>query len=221
MVANSQAVASHIRARDGVPESKLRVIPGGVDTDRFKPVATEPAFDLVSVTRLERNKGVFDLLAAMRLVTARRPGTRLLLIGNGSERERLEKSLRDDNLTGAVELSGWRDKTEVELARGRLLVLASHEEGMPNVVLEAMASGMPVVATAVGGTVEVIGPGTTGVLVPPRSPEALADALLFYLNQPTLMTIHGAAGRQRVVEHFTIARTVHAYERLYRELVSL
>jgi glycosyltransferase involved in cell wall biosynthesis len=220
LVANSQSVADHVRTRDGVSEDKLRVIPGGVDPLRFKPSNAEPTFDLVSITRLERAKGVIDLIAAMRLVVAQRPATRLLLVGDGSERQTVRQALRDHQLEGAVELAGWRDKSELELPRGRVFVLASHEEGMPNVVLEAMACGLPVVATAVGGTVEVVASGTTGTLIPPREPGRLAQALLAYLDDPGRAQAHGLAGRQRVIDHFTIHKTVEAYLRLYRELAA-
>jgi len=223
VVANSQAVAEQVRVRDRVAVPKLRVIVGGVDVQRFRPdphPAASPEFDLITVARLETYKGIYDLVAAMGLVTAQRPGTRLLVVGGGSQQAKVQEALRRENLAGAVELAGWRGRTEEDLRRGRLFVLASHEEGLPNAVLEAMACGLPVVATGVGGTVEVVSPGETGALVAPRAPELLADAILSYLDHPERMAAHGAAGRHRVIEHFDFSRTVFEYQRLYLELAS-
>jgi glycosyltransferase involved in cell wall biosynthesis len=220
-VANSQAVATAMLERDRIPPHKLRVIYGGVDTARFKPAATaQGSVDFVSVARLERYKGVFDLVDAIAQLRAERPLATLALVGDGTQRELLESALIAKGLNAAVSLRGWQSEVTTELWRAHVFVNASHEEGWPNAILEAMACGLPVVATDVGGTAELVRDGETGLLVEPRQPAALARALQRYLDEPALVETHGRAARQRVLEHFPIEATVAAYERLYAELAS-
>lgn len=211
-VANSQAVAARIRERDKISAD---VIYGGIDTERFSPATEAPTTDLVTVTRLETYKGVFDLVDAMQLVVARRASTTLKIYGGGSQRDALATKIDALGLKANVELCAENDDVPSRLREGRVFVLASHEEGLPNAVMEAMAVGLPVVATGVGGTRELVVDGVTGTLVPARDPKALAGALLAELEQPSG---RGAAGRARALERFDIHRTVARYEALYREL---
>jgi glycosyltransferase involved in cell wall biosynthesis len=106
------------------------------------------------------------------------------------------------------------------LREGRVFVLSSHEEGLPNAVIEAMACALPVVATNVGGSPELVVDNQTGMLVPPRDPPAMAAAILHYLDAPEMIEAHGVAGRLRAQTCFDIRATARAYEQLYFELVS-
>lgn len=211
-IANSQAVAAKIRERDKISAD---VIYGGIDTARFSPATAAPTTDLVTVTRLETYKGVFDLVEAMREVVARRASTTLKIYGGGSQRDALAAKIDEHGLQANIGLCGETDDVPSRLREGRVFVLASHEEGLPNAVMEAMAVGLPVVATGVGGTRELVVDGLTGALVPARDPKALAAALLAELEQPSG---RGAAGRARALDRFDIVRTVARYEALYREL---
>ena len=102
-----------------------------------------------------------------------------------------------------------------------LLAIPSLFEGMPNVALEAMAAGLPIIATSVGGTPEVVVDGKTGYLVPPRNPDALADAILKLLDNPDLCLRMGRAGRERVKKHFSIERTIKKTEQIYEDLLAV
>jgi glycosyltransferase involved in cell wall biosynthesis len=216
---NSQAVADRIRERDGI--ERVRVIRGGVDVARFcpRPDGQAATVDVVAVTRLERYKGVFELIEAMEEVVYQRPGTRLAMFGDGSARGDLEASIKRRGLEEAVELRGEATDVPGRLREGRVFVLASYEEGLPNAVMEAMSTGLPVVATRVGGTAELVVESETGALVPPRDPAGLARALLDYLNHPERAAAHGAKGRVRALAELDITLTVRAYEALYDELV--
>jgi glycosyltransferase involved in cell wall biosynthesis len=221
-VANSRAVAAQMRSRDRIPERKLRVVYGGVDCGRFAP-PPEPArkeFDLVTTTRLEHYKGIFDLIDAMHVVKQVRPATRLSVVGGGSRRAALERRIRDLDLCDAVTVWGERSDVPARLHEARVFVLSSHEEGLPNAVIEAMACELPVVATRVGGTPELVEDGRTGSLVNAHDPESLARAILGYLEAPMLVEAHGRAGRRRALECFDIQASTHVYERLYAELVN-
>jgi len=221
-VANSQAVAQRMRVRDGIRAARLRVIYGGVDCSRFMPdTSPDPKrFDVVTTTRLETYKGVFDLLEAMRLMANRRPGTTLSIVGDGSQRGALERKAAELGVTASVTFWGDRADVPARLQEAAVFVLSSHEEGLPNAAIEAMSCALPVVATQVGGTPEVVAQNETGFLVPARQPAALAAALLRYLDDPSLAHAHGIAGRERALRNFDVEATACAYERLYAELQS-
>lgn len=219
-LANAEAVAAVMRSRDRVDERRLRLVPGGIDPAPFDGApAPEPEFDLASVHRLVAEKGTIDLLEALALVRRERPRARLLLVGDGPARARLEARAARSDLAGAVAFAGERADVAAQLRRARLFALLSREEGFPNAVLEAMASALPVVATATGGMGEVVEAGVTGALVPVGEPGAAAEAALRYLADPALAAAHGEAGRRRVRERFSFAAVAGRYERLYQELL--
>jgi glycosyltransferase involved in cell wall biosynthesis len=218
-VANSHAVAHRMRHRDRIPPDRLRVIYGGVDCVRFLPAARAArSFDIVSVTRLEHYKGVFDLVDAFRLVRQARPDVTLSIVGDGSQRSSLERHVSALGLAGAVTIWGHEPDVLPRLHEARVFALSSHEEGLPNAVIEAMSCALPVVATHVGGTPELVVDRVTGHLVPPRNAPALAAALLHYLDDPAQAELHGAAGRDRAVRCFDLRVTANAYVSLYKEL---
>jgi glycosyltransferase involved in cell wall biosynthesis len=220
-LANSEAVAARMRSRDRIGNRRLRVIYGGVDCARFAP-STEPSarmFDLVTTTRLEAYKGTLDLIAALQLVREHRPETRLSVVGDGSQRAAVEQFADRHGLSQAITFWGEQSDVPARLREGRIFVLSSHEEGLPNAVIEAMACALPVVATRVGGTPEIVRDGETGLLVPPQDPSQLAAAILRYLGDPRAIASHGAAGLARVRAHFNIESSAAAYQRLYLELL--
>jgi glycosyltransferase involved in cell wall biosynthesis len=214
-IANSEAVAARLRSRDRV---EAIVIRGGIDTGRFMPGGA-PQCDIVTVTRLERYKGIFDLIEAMREVVAKRPATTLRIYGGGRELTTTRTMIEHYGLAPNITLYGEDADISARLREGRVFVLASHEEGLPNAVMEAMATSLPVVATSVGGTPELVRDGVTGALVASRDPSSLALAMLSYLENPSRAREHGAAGRARAVAAFDVRTTVSQYETLYRDLV--
>lgn len=222
IVANATAVAERVHTRDRVPRRRIRVIRNGVDATRFAPArdARPPEFDVISVCRLDPIKGLLDLVDAVDRLAAQRPGLKVVLVGDGPQRAELEQVVRTRGLQSAVHFAGEQSDVAAWLHRARLFVLPSYQEGLPNVILEAMACGLPVVATAVGGTAELVLDGTTGQLVRPRDPEQLTRALHGYLVDDARCAEHGRAARHHIVSHFQIDQMVHAYEQLYRELTA-
>jgi glycosyltransferase involved in cell wall biosynthesis len=155
------------------------------------------------VGRLVCDKGIVELAEAWRAVSARRPGTHLLLIGPYEPQDPVPEPVRAQLASDpTAHLLGMNWDTPPYYAAMDVLVLPTYREGFPNVVLEASAMSLPVVATAVPGCVDAVVPGETGTLVPVRDPAALATAILRYAEDPALRARHGAAGRRRVLEKF-------------------
>jgi sugar transferase (PEP-CTERM/EpsH1 system associated) len=214
----------------GVPARKVTVIPNGVDTARFAGegrlaarrslALADDAFVVGSVGRLDPVKDYASLLRAFAILVRQQPASRLVLAGDGPERGRIEAHLAEASLGDRVLLLGERHDIPLVLAALDVFVLPSIAEGMSNVILEAMASGVPVVATSVGGNPELVDDGATGRLVPPRAPEALAQALAGYAADPHLARLHGKAGRERAVNRFSLERMVEAYQGLYEGLLA-
>lgn len=225
----SRAVAAFSVEQSGLAAEKIVVIPNGVDVPRFAGAAPAdlsvfgiPARSrvLLSIGRLDPQKGLGDLIAAAAPVIHKFADVHFLLVGEGPERSHLEELIREQGLAERVHLAGWRADIPELLAAGTSLVLASHWEGLPNVILEAMAAGLPVVATRVEGTAELVIDGQTGFLVSSRSPVELAEAIEKVLLGPAAARGMGHAGQQRAKSEFSWEKMVAEYERLYESLLA-
>lgn len=210
VVANSDAVADVVRIA-GVPDLKLHVIRNGVDLRPLAEDVTRQPPRGVMIANLIAYKGHLDLVEALGGLDD--PPV-VDCFGEGPERGRIEDRLRGRGLEGVVRLRGRRADAADAYRSAQFAVLTSHEEGLPNAVLEAMATGLPVVATAVGGVPELLRDGETGVLVPPRDPAALGGAIGRLAADPELRARLGRAAR-RAVEELSWPRCVEAHERLY------
>jgi glycosyltransferase involved in cell wall biosynthesis len=227
VVGNSQAVVDFYRRR-GIPNDRLTLIRSGIGDEEAPPVdraAIRARFGwpgdaplLLFAGRLAPQKGVEDLIAAIDLVQYNVPELRVLIVGDGPLRPRLEASARAFRLGGMVQFTGHRDDVPELLAAADLLVLPSLYEGLPNIVLEAMRFAKPVVATAAPGTTEVVVDGQTGVFVPVHDPPALAQAIRSVVHDPERARRLGAAGRARVESDFRVATMIDRYAALYDEL---
>jgi glycosyltransferase involved in cell wall biosynthesis len=206
----------------GVAGEKLVVIPNGIPAPAGQVIASDSpdAPPLVgSVGRLESPKGYEYLVDAAALVGERVPDVRVRLVGDGVLRGALGARVVAAGLDGRVELAGWSDEPLAEIAAMDVYVVSSVTETTNLTVLEAMALGKPVVVTNVGGLPEVVEDGVTGLVVPPRDPGALADAVVSLLGDPELRARMGAAGRERFLERFTVERMTDAHLELYAELL--
>ena len=220
----SESTRAYTHRRAGIPSRKLVVIPNGIDPARFADVPPCPEeWNLqrdqevvATVGRLELQKDPIALVRALARIRRQRPRARLVWAGDGPLRASVQRQAERD--AAPVDLLGWVVDVRPLLKRAQVFALASRWEGMPNVVLEAMACGLPVVATRVGGCVEMIVDGETGFLVPPGDADALADRVLRVLSDPALGRRMGRAARERVGEHFSLDAMVRANERLYERL---
>lgn len=175
---------------------------------------------LVVVARLDPFKDLGTLLRAFALCRPSERPVRLLMVGEGPCRGELEALARTLELGNTVTFLGYRSDIGDVLSAADLFVLSSRTEGMPISVLEAMASSLPVVATAVGGVPELVEQGVTGLLVPPGDPSALADAILTVVSDAHTRNVMGAAGRERVVSRFTLQAMAARYEAFYLRAIA-
>ena len=222
-IALSEDLESYLVNTVGVPPSKVMRIINGVDVDKFRPsVRRSKELVIGSVTRMQEVKDPLTLARAfVKLVSDGRAGTaRLAMIGDGPLLPQVAEILRSAGLEERAWLPGRRDDVAELLQGFDVFSLSSRVEGISNTILEAMATGLPVVATRVGGNAELVEEGVTGTLVPPGSPDALADALATYADNPETRRERGRAARARVEREFTMAAMVSRYVEVYDDLLS-
>ncbi len=183
---------------------KLKIVHCGVDPARYGSVPKPPGKNLLFVGRLAGVKGVPVLFDALQSVLKKHPDTRLTLIGDGPERAELEAKAAGMGLTLALTFAGYQSQDEVATALNAadVFVLPSFAEGVPVVLMEAMAAKLPVIATAVGGVGELVTHGESGLLVPPGDSRSLADALCKLLANPDQRAAMGVVGATKVAAEF-------------------
>ncbi len=223
----SQGVAEFSIRTAGLHPNKVSVIPNAVDFERFasaRPVSREslglsPKSRLILfVGRLDPQKSPRLLLTVFERLSSQHSGWQLLFVGDGPLRGELEQFVTDQHLEGSVRFAGWRPDVPELLKTADCLVLPSLWEGMPNIVLEAMAAGLPVVVSRVEGTDELIKFDETGLLVEPGSDLELEEAIERLLTDNDLAEKLGQAAQQLVKSCFTFDRMVASYEQIFTRL---
>ncbi len=227
--ANSADLLAWSRSVVGVPVARSRLLSNGIDAEKFHPrdaahaaAVTPFAADSIvigSVGRIQDVKDHASLVDAFIALRAALPALRerlaLLIVGDGPLLAPLRAKVEAAGIADRVWLPGARSDVADLLRAMTIFAMPSLAEGTPGSALEAMASGLPVVGTRVGGLPEVIDEGATGMLVPPAAPQAMAAALAAYVTDPALATAHGAAGRARVLRHYNMPAMVAGYQALY------
>jgi sugar transferase (PEP-CTERM/EpsH1 system associated) len=236
-VALSRELADYLRSAVGVPEASLTELCNGVDTTRFRPTPGGPApivdcpidtarfFVVGTVGRMQEVKDQLLLtrafVRALGIAPALRAWLRLVLVGDGPLRAQCDAVLAHAGVRNLAWLPGERTDVPDVLRGFSLFVLPSRAEGISNTILEAMASGLPVVATEVGGNSDLVDRGVSGELVPAGDAEALAQQIVAMAQNPQRAHQMGEAGRERVEQRFSLQRMVDAYAGLYERQLEL
>lgn len=228
VIVNAEAIKGWLVSNGYCSEKKIKVMYCGIPLD-FSPSQTGDQRkslglsqnDLVigCVAWLEPIKGLDDLLAAIPGILRHCPKARFIIVGDGSERAKLERLSEELGIGHALIFAGYREDPSDIIACCDICVHPSRSEGLPTSVLEYMRAGKPVVATAVGGMPEVIMDQQSGFLVRPGDLEALSDRLVRLAMDPTLRARLGERGREIARSRFDILRVVRDYDALYRELI--
>jgi len=219
----------------GIPATKIHQIYNGVDSNCFQPFAQgrralpvdgfagDGQVVVGTVGRVQEVKDQLTLARAVAELLGRYPDwrhrLRLVIVGDGPMMSELQALVRSSGIADITWLPGARDDIPQLLQGLDLFVLPSRAEGISNTILEAMATGLPVLATAVGGNPELVVEGETGRLIAPEVPGEMADAIEEYFNHPDLLARHGKAGRARVEASFSMEAMVKKYLAVYRELI--
>jgi len=231
LLANSDAVRDWL-ASSGCPSEKIRVIRNGI-TVSTQTTEAQPRMDfrqelglppqsplIGAICRLSPVKAVNDLIQAAAMALKEHPSARFVIIGDGEERAALTAQAQGLGIGHSVYFTGLRTDVSQIIPQLTVSVLPSLSEGLSNTLLESMAAGVPVVATRVGGNVEIVADEVTGLLVQPRHPEDLKAAICRLLSNPQQGLSMGAAGKERIRHHFSMESAVRETESLYRDLLS-
>lgn len=234
-IAVSQDLEGWLVDTVGARPSRVSHIYNGVDSVRFRPrndsragigppgFFSDDAFVIGSVGRMVGVKDYASLVRAFLIMLKREPANRarlrLLIVGEGDARQECLDMLHAAGAEALAWLPGERADIPELMRSMDLFVLPSLGEGISNTILEAMSSGLPVVATAVGGNVELVQPGSTGQLVPPAEPAVLADTLFEYFRNPALLSSHGQAARQQIETGFSMAAMTRGYLEVYDNIL--
>lgn len=226
-IAVSESNARYLIEQKRIPANKVSVIQNGCSIERVDPAKANPAgireklgfsgddLVLIAMARLEPQKGHRILLQALALLYPQFPKIRLICLGTGALQDELKTITLDLNLDPIVRFVGFQSNVADWLAAADIGVLSSFYEGLPLVAAETLAAGLPIVATAVDGTPEVVIDGETGLLVPAGNPAAMAEAISTLARQPELRRKYALAGRDRVLKQFTIERQIEKTSDLY------
>lgn len=232
LIANSRAGAARAMEHTGIHPSKVYVVHNGINLARFdkskdvqhirKELGLKEGVGAIGIigSIVGQRKDHDTFFRGMQILKQNFPHQfQILCVGSGPWSAQARRLVQDLDLEEITIFAGERDNVPDIMATLDLIVSSSQWEGMPNVVMEAMAAGKPVVATAVGGTPELVVHGETGLLIPPKDPQALAQAAHRLLADPDLALQMGKAGRSRIEQYFTNEKMVSNTEKIYQHLL--
>lgn len=232
IITAGQTIKDMICKRAGVPANRIHPIPTGIDLEAFapRPRAALPgfppphwpadAFIMGSIAILRFGKGILDLLEAFVRVLAAVPQARLVIVGDGPALPAIREKSQTLGLTEFIHLPGYQEEVAAWLSWLEIVILPSYvREGVPQVLLQALAMERAVIGTDCGGIPEIVRPASTGLLVPPQDVDALAAAIVHLSHQPDIRRQFGRQGRQLVARNYSLEAMAQAVEQVYLNLI--
>ncbi len=215
LICNAEVLRQRAITHHWAPEDRVAMVPNCVDTKHFTAQDTQMHGQprIVSVARLVPDKSPLVLMEAFALVRQQIPAARLTLVGEGPLMSQVQTRMDELGIRSAVEIVSGCGEVRPHLAQAQVFVLSSHHEGSPNAILEAMASGLPVVAARTGGIPELVEHERTGLLVEPENLAEFASALVRLLEDRVLCTTLGTGGRKKTVDQHSPEVMARATER--------
>ncbi len=212
-----------------IPSKSIRVINNGIDTKRFSPNGERKKFAeiiplknskkiVINVGRFAEAKDHLTLLSAVHKVLQKRDDLHLVLVGDGELRSAIEMKIDELGLGNHVSLLGSRSDVDKLMPSADIFVLSSKREGLPMVLMEAMSSGLPVVATDVGGIAELVHNNVNGALVPPQNADSLAEAINTILEHPNKALQMGKSARNLIINRYSLDKISESYAALYNSI---
>jgi glycosyltransferase involved in cell wall biosynthesis len=226
IIAVSESVRNFIIQWHRIKPARVVTLYNGIDINKYNGNNKEQnllhEFNLQKnfviigfIGRLEEVKGLDYLLEAATVIVKKNKEARFLIVGEGSQKRFLQQKAQDLGIGKYIIFPGFREDVDEILAAIDILVMPSISEAFPTAILEAMASKKPVIATTVGGVPEIVVNRETGILIPAKNIESLANAIIDLMQSSEKRSVMGLKGRERVAEHFSIERMVENYENLY------
>jgi len=230
IIVNSIALKQFVLDNRVTAEDKVAVIYNGIDIndlpavnkqDKLKQLNINPGTDVIigTVARLHKQKGMEYFIDAAAGVLQKKNNVKFIIVGDGPDRQKLENKVTDSNLQDKVYFTGYRNDSSELISVFDIFVLPSLWEGTPNVVLEAMGYGIPVISTDTGGVSEIITDNQNGLLAPPGNSAMLAGKILELLSNPQLLQKLSASGKQAVIDKFSMKKMITQTQLLYNPML--
>ena len=230
IIVNSIALKQFVLDNRVTAEGKVAVIYNGIDIndlpavnkqDKLKQLNINPGTDVIigTVARLHKQKGMEYFIDAAAGVLQKKNNVKFIIVGDGPDRQKLENKVTDSNLQDKVYFTGYRNDSSELISVFDIFVLPSLWEGTPNVVLEAMGYGIPVISTDTGGVSEIITDNQNGLLAPPGNSAMLAGKILELLSNPQLLQKLSASGKQAVIDKFSMKKMITQTQLLYNPML--
>jgi glycosyltransferase involved in cell wall biosynthesis len=226
VVAVSDAVRQRL-LRHNVPSCRIEFIRNGIETAPFALVQKISSFETSEppvvglVGRLGKEKGIDVFLEAAACVRSEVPFAKFIVVGDGPDRKKLQNLIDTLGIAASVSMVGRREDMPAVYRSFDIMVSSSRQEGLPMAILEAMACGLPLIATAVGEVPSVVRDGETGILVSPDDPQILASAILDLLRDSEKRRLLGSAARQLIMTEYSAERMANEYVLVYREAIAV
>jgi glycosyltransferase involved in cell wall biosynthesis len=231
-VAVGQSVRQALIDNEGLPSDRIEVVYNGIDAAAFghdeatrrdarQELGLQDEFAVVQVARLDTIKDHATAVRAIAIASKQNPRLRLLIVGDGPQRESIERLVAELNLADRVQMLGMRSDVCRLLAAADAFLLTSLSEGIPVTLIEAMAAGVPIVSTSVGGVPEVVEHGATGLLAKVGNADDIAEAILLLSRNDSLQKRLASAAQESAAEQFSENSMIARYDELFREMQSV